>query len=189
MKSRMLRLLSMAFACSAMLLILTITGPAQMPRFTSLYTNLRTDCRAAIKLKRGEELNGEDMPLKCKGYGGYEVRIDYSAASSHLRLQPGENSADAINLAMQPIDYDRTHKIEWRLANGVPFAVIFRVVESKSDQPEQMWLPENRSNEWLMVRGLKGYDQINFEIDARAMNPNVIARQGADAAYQKRGTN
>ncbi len=187
MKSRILRLLSMAFACSALLLIFTIAGAAQAPRFTSLYTNLKTDCRAAIKLKKGEGLNGEDVPLKCKGYDGYEVRIDYSAASSNLRVQPlGDKSDEAISLGMQSINYDQTHKIEWRFANGKPFAVIYRIDKSKSDQPEEMWRPENKTGESLMVIGLKGFEHINFEVDAKTANANVKARETADAAYAKK---
>ncbi len=177
----------MAFACSALLLMFTIAGAAQAPRFTSLYTNLKTDCRAAIKLKKGEGLNGEDVPLKCKGYDGYEVRIDYSAASSNLRVQPlGDKSDEAISLGMQSINYDQTHKIEWRFANGKPFAVIYRIDKSKSDQPEEMWRPENKTGESLMVMGLKGFEHINFEVDAKTANANVKARETADAAYAKK---
>lgn len=159
---------------------------AQATRFTSLYTDLKTQCKAAIRLKRGEELQS-DMPLRCSGYGGYEVRIDYSAASSHLRVQPVRvNSDEAINLAMQPINYDRTHRIEWRLANGKPFAVIFRIDKSKSDQPEDIWSPENKIGEALVIKGLKGFEHIDFEIDAKTADANLKAREMADAGYSRK---
>src|SRR6185436_15661898 len=161
---------------------------AQAARFSSLYTNLKTQCASTVKLKKGEEPQGDDIPLKCRGYGGYEVRIDYSAASSHLRLQPlRANSDDSINLATQPVGYDQNHKIEWRLANGKPFAVIYRIDKSKSDQPEEMWSPENKSGEALVIKGLKGFKQIDFEIDAKSPDANLKAREMADQAYTKKG--
>ncbi len=177
----------LAIICGALLLSQPVASGGQPARFASLYTDLRTDCRAAIKLKKGEELQGEDMPLRCKGYGGYEVRIDYSAASSNLRVQPlGDKSDEAIALGMQPISYDRRRKIEWRLANGKPFAVILRIDKSKTDQPEEMWRPQNKAGESLMVKGLKGHEQIEFEVDARTPNANLKAREMADAAYSQK---
>ena len=165
-----------------------VLGLGQTGRFSSLYTDLKTECRAATKLKKGEDLSGQDMPLKCKGYGGYEIRIDYSAASSNLRVQPLGNQTDqSISLGMQPMDYDQKRRIEWRLANGQPFAVIYRVVKSKTEQPEEMWRPENRAGEFLLIKGLKGYEQIDLELDAKTPNANVRAREMADSAYaQKR---
>jgi len=116
------------------------------------------------------------------------VRIEYTAASSHLRVQPVRgNSDEGINLAMQPIDYDQTHRIEWRLANGKPFAVIFRIDKSKSHQPEDIWSPENKSGESLVIKGLKGFEHIDFEVDAKTPQANVKAREMADSAYVRKG--
>lgn len=173
-------------ACVAVGIFSLSATAAQTPRFTSLYTNLKTDCRPVANRRQAPE--GEDIPLRCRGYGGYEVRIDFSAASSNLRVQPlGNKTDEAIDLAMQPLSYDRKRRIEWRLANGKPFAVIFRVDKSKSDQPEEMWRPENKAGESLMVKGLKGFEHINFEVDANTANANLKARDMADRAYaQKR---
>jgi hypothetical protein len=160
-----------------------VPGLVQTKGFSSVYTNLKTECRAAFKQKRSEE-NGQDMPLRCKGFGGYEIRIDYSAASSSLRVQTlGDKNGESIQLGMQPLAYDQTRKIEWRLANGKPFAVIYRVAKSKSDQPEEMWAPENKTGEALMVKGLKGHEDISFELDAKTPSANIKAREMADNAF------
>lgn len=173
-----------SLACVGVLLTQAITTAGQGAQFSSVYTDLKKDCQPAFKLKKGEEMQGDDMPLKCKGYGGYEIRIDYSAASSHLRVQPiGDKSDDAINLGSQPINYDQTHKIEWRLANGKPFALILRLEKSKSEQPEEMWWPKNKSGESLVVKGLKEYEQIDFEVDAKTPNANRRAQEMAEGAY------
>jgi len=187
LRSKALRLFSLAVLCGGFVSSQPVSSPGQAAKFSSLYTDLKTECKAAIKLKKGEELQGDDMPLRCKGYGGYEIRIDYSAASSNLRIQPlGNKSDQSITLGMQPLDYDQKRKIEWRLANGKPFAVIYRVVKSKTEQPEEMWRPENRAGEFLVIKGLKGYEQIDLELDAATPNANVKARGMADSAYAQK---
>jgi hypothetical protein len=179
-------LINLGALFGALVLLPAIPGFGQANKFSSLYTNLKTECRAAFKQKRGEE-NGQDMPLRCKGFGGYEVRIDYSAASANLRVQPlGKQSDDSISLGMQPIDYDQTRKVEWRLANGKPFAIIYRIVKSKTDQPEEMWQPQNLAGEFLKIKGLKGYEGIDFEVDAATLTANVKAREMADNAYAQK---
>jgi hypothetical protein len=173
----------LAMLCTGLGFSQVLPGVVQTNRFSSVYTNLKTECRPAFKQKRGEE-NGQDMPLRCKGFGGYEIRIDYSAASSSLRVQTlGDKTGEAINLGMQPLAYDQTRKIEWRLANGKPFAVIYRVDKSKSDQPEEMWAPENKTGEALTVKGLKGHEDISFELDAKTPDANLKAREMADNAF------
>ena len=154
------------------------------PKFSSAYTDLQTQCKPIAE----GEAQGDDTPLRCEGYGGLEIRIDFSAASSHLRVQPkGDDAEDAIDLAAQPLNYDAKRKIEWRLADGQPFAVIFRVDKSKNGvDPAEMWRPENKTGESLVVKGLKGYEHIDFEVDARAAaDANVKARELADRAFRK----
>ncbi len=159
------------------------SGEGRKPQFSSVYTDLKAQCRPIAQ----GEAQGDDTPLRCDGYGGYEVRIDFSAASSHLRVQLADGeSEDAITLAEQPLSYDAKRKIEWRLADGKPFAVIFRVDKPKDGlDPTEMWRPENKAGESLRVKGLEGYGQIDFEVDARTPNANLKAREMADNAYLK----
>jgi hypothetical protein len=169
-----------ALLCSG---LFSQTSPGAAPKFSSAYTDLKTQCKP---IAAGEP-QGDDMPLRCKGYGGYEVRIDFSAASSHLGVQPaGGESEERIELAMQPLNYDAKRKIEWRLAGGKPFAVIFRVDKVKDGlDPAEMWRPENKTGESLLVKGLKGYERINFEVDAKTPDANAKAREMADSAFAK----
>ena len=161
----------------------TVSGDGRPPKFSSAYTDLQTQCKPIAE----GEAQGDDTPLRCEGYGGLEIRIDFSAASSHLRVQPkGDATEESINLAAQPLNYDAKRKIEWRLADGQPFALIFRVDKSKDGvDPAEMWRPENKTGESLIVKGLKGYEHINFEVDARAADANVKARELADRAFLK----
>jgi len=188
MNSKNIRLLPVVLASSAVLLIFTITGAAQAPKFSSLYTNLKTDCRGTMTVKEAEA-SGEDVPLKCKGYGGYEINIGYSAASSQFSIHRiGKSDEDVVTSTMQPIDYDLKRKVEWRFANGKPFAVIYRIDLTKSDSsdPTGMWSKENKTGEHLVIKGLKGFEHIDFEVDAKTADANVKAREMADAAYAKK---
>ena len=87
---------------------------------------------------------------------------------------------------MQPISYDLKRKVEWRFANGKPFAVIYRIDLTKEDSgAADMWSPENKTGEALVIKGLKGFEQIDFQIDAKTPGANIKARQMADAGYKK----
>lgn len=176
---RNLILVCLAALCGAGLLAPPAPGAAQ--KFSSAYTDLKTQCKP---IAEGEP-QGDDTPLRCEGYGGYEIRIDFSAASSHLSVQPTACDCDErITMAEQPIHYDAKRKVEWRLAGGKPFAVIFRVDKPKGGlDPAEMWRPENKTGESLLVKGLKGYERIDFEVDARTPGANEKAREMADAAY------
>ena len=185
LSSKASRFFSLAVLGAGFVFSQSVSIQGQAAKFTSLYSNLKTDCKAAVRVKPGEE-NGQDTPLKCRGYGGYEIRIDYSAAASNLRVQPlGDKSEQAIQMGMQPLDYDQTRRVEWRLANGKPFAIIYRIIKSKTEQPEEMWRPENRAGEFLIIKGLKGFEQIDLELDAKTPNANIKAREMADSAYAK----
>lgn len=129
------------------------------PKFTSVYTDLEKQCKNAFK----EVGEGQDMPLVCKGYGGYKISIGYSAMYSHLAAET-LNGKNVIPLATaEGSNYGK--KVEWRLANGKPFAVIVR------------------ANDKLYVKGLRGYEKIDYDVDAKTPNANQQARDLADKAY------
>jgi len=181
------RSIMIAFCGLLMLMSLAAATLAQVPRFSSQYTDLKTGCREAIKLKKGEEFNG-DMPLKCRGYGGYEIDVGYSAMSSQFSIKHLASDEDVVVSSMQPLDYDLKRKVEWRFANGKPFAVIFRIDVTKGSSADgiDMWSKENKTGEALVVKGLKGFEHIDFEVDAKTPNANAKAREMADAAYAKK---
>ena len=172
---------------SALVLLAPANLLAQAPRFSSLYTNLKIECKPAIKLKRGEDFEG-DMPLRCKGYGGYEINVGYSATSSQFTInRVGNRDEDVVVSTMQPISYDLKRKVEWRFASGKPFAVIYRIDLTKGeDGSADMWSAENKTGEALVVKGLKGFGHIDFQVDAKTPGANLNARKMADEAYRKK---
>jgi hypothetical protein len=155
-------------------------APQTNPVFTSSYSPL-TKCGSGMtkKEEREAEKHGQDIPTLCKGYGGYSVSIDYSACASSFRITKGEED---ISLGMQSVGW-KQKTIEWRMANGKPFAVIMRFYEYEGDD-----LCANGGkikSESLIVRGLKGFEHIEESVDARTPDANVKARELADKGFAK----
>jgi hypothetical protein len=164
-------------------------GLAAGPAFTSAYTDLNKDCKAAMK--EDQVGGGQDMPLRCKGYGGYYLYIGYSAWASHLSVGKvdGSFSTGLVNAGLSYGD-EPGRKVEWRMADGKPFAVIARASgydENKAaetgDSPYQ---DKYKTGEWLIVKGLKGYERIDAKVDAKEPNANEKAREAADSSYAKK---
>ena len=153
------------------------TAPAK-PVFSSRYTQL-TNCGSGMtkKEEREAEKNGSDIPSKCKGLDGYFIDISYSACASSFRLTRGDED---ISLGMQAVDW-KQKQMEWRLADGKPFAVIMRIY----DYGDDICSGGKIKGESLMVQGLKGYEQIEESIDARTPNANIKAREIADKGFTK----
>jgi len=152
-------------------------------RFSSSYTTL-AKCGSGMTKKQEKEAEeqGSDIPTRCKGPGGYDVYISYSACASMFSLEKGEES---IPLGMQAVSW-KQKTVEWRLANGKPFALIMRVYEYAGN--DQCATDGKIVSESLIVRGLKGYEQINETFNAKAPNSNVKARELADKGYAKAGS-
>ena len=146
-------------------------------RFSSRYTTLaRCGSGLTRKEEREAEANGSDIPTRCKGYGGYDVYIYYSACASIFTLDKGEES---ISLGMQAVDW-KQKTVEWRFANAKPFAVIMRTYDYAGD--DLCTSNGKITGSSLIVIGLKGYD-IDETVDANSPNANVKARELADKAY------
>ena len=153
--------------------------PQPKPAFSSRYTTL-TNCGSGMtkKEEREAEKNGTDIPSKCRGLGGYDVFISYSACASSFTIRRGEED---ISLGMQPVNW-KQKTIEWRLADGKPFAVIIRMYDYGDDFCNGA---NKLKGESLMVQGLKGFEQIEGSVDARAANSNLRARELADKGFAK----
>ncbi len=153
------------------------TAPAAT-RFSSAYTAL-TKCGSGMtrKEERETEKNGSDIPSKCRGLGGYVVDISYSACASNFSLVKGDEN---IPLGMQSVGW-KQKTVEWRLANGKPFAVIMRVYQYAGN--DQCQTAGRITGESLVVSGLKGYE-IHETVDVKSTpNANLKARELADKAY------
>lgn len=159
--------------------LIFLTSSVFAQKFSSVYTNLTTDCKT---IKGGE---GTDDASDCKGVGGYRIYLSPSAAMLGISAQI-PNKSDAIQIATQDIGFDQTkNKIEWRLANGKPFAVIMRVAKYGETNDENPYFGKKIGEE-LVVVGLQGFEQITFKVDAKTAKANEKAREFADGNYKKK---
>jgi len=145
-------------------------------KFTSAYTSLYKACQTI----RGE--NGTDDAFVCKGVGGYQVRIYSSAATLQINAElMGKD--ELFPLATLDFSFNESKsRVEWRMANGKPFAVILRVPRYAAPAETDLYFGKV-VGEALIVRGLKGYGNINDEVDAKTPSANVKAREIADKAF------
>ena len=146
-------------------------------KFTSVYTDLKTGCKT---------IGGNDgghTSTSCKGPAGYQIRYFDSATTLEFIAENKKENFE-VHLATEALDYDsRNSKIEWRLADGKPFAVIMRVYEYK--QGGEFPMQGKPVGQFLIVKGLKGHQHIDGRIDARRPSANVDARNLADGGYSK----
>ncbi len=149
-------------------------------KFSSRYTNLEKDCKT---IGGGE---GTDDASDCRGIGGYRIQIYAAAAMLIIVAQPPVKKA-LIQLASQDFDFDgKKHTVEWRMADGKPFAVIMRVAEYGDRDNESPSYFGKKIGETLIVRGLQGFEDLILEIDAKTPNANKKAREMADNGYKQK---
>ena len=151
-------------------------APGKAPRFSSAYTELKTQCKNAPGKDEGQHTSSF-----CKGYGRYRIHIFDSAMALHINIETLDRN-NSIQLATQSLSYDRQERrVEWRLANGKPFAVILRVFKYSGKVEYPLQKP---TGEVLVVKGLPGFEQIDHEVDVKSIaNPNAKARMLADSGY------
>lgn len=158
--------------------------PDVRPAFTSVYTDMQRDCKFVQDPEAAAQ--GSDPPKVCKGYGGYRLSVGYSAWGASIAVEQLKRPEEHILLGEDYGGYGaRGEKVEWRLADGKPFAVIIRF--GKYGEPGGDGNPfAKRAGSRLVVKGLKGREQIDFEVDASTANANEKARRMADENYSKR---
>lgn len=135
------------------------------PVFDSAYTDLAHDCRPAYAEAELEE--GQDNALRCTGPDGDRLFVFYSAEDIWLSV---ENAAGESLLKAPLRIFDDAHgKVEWRLADGVPFAIIVRLRRDGA-RPET-----------LEVRGLGVDGALSGSVAVtRGSDANAAARRLAD---------
>lgn len=154
---------------------------ADKPVFTSVYTDLRKQCKATRETASTE---GSDPAARCTGYGGYRIFMYYSATSATLGVQRVADGADVMELGTDYGSYgSRGEKVEWRMANGKPFAVIFRQWKYRGEGADGTMYSGTRVGSRLLVKGLPGWERISAEVDGTLADANARARAAADAGW------
>ena len=82
---------------------------------------------AAVWTKQEEkeaENRGQDIPVECKGPGGYTLNISYSCCAALFYV--GRGKEENINLFTESLGWKKMNA-EWRLADGKPFCHYYEV--------------------------------------------------------------
>lgn len=144
-------------------------------KFTSTYTNLGAGCQV---LRGGD---GQDDAKLCKGPAGYQVRVYSSAMATHIVAEL-KGSDKNFPLATVSLGFNESKaKVEWRHANGKPFAAILRV-PTYGEAPPDGGLGKPKGEE-LVIQGLSGYERIGAAVDAKRTGSNLAARKVADDMF------
>jgi hypothetical protein len=150
-------------------------------RFSSAYTSLGKAC----KVLKGS--NGGDDAYLCNGVGAYRVRVYSSAAATHIVAEI-KGTDEILQVATVSAGFDESRsRIEWRLANGRPFAVIMRIPRYGPPTDDHPSFGEAVGQE-LAIKGLKGFASLNASVGARTPGANAKARARADKAYLEQRT-
>ncbi len=147
--------------------------------YTSQYTDLRTQCQTP----RNQGGSGH-ISTYCRGVGGYQIHIFDTATTMEINVQSTDRQR-SIHLASQSLSFNRNNsRVEWRIRDGKPFAVIMRASKYQLGEDGLIRYPEVKTGEYLVVKGLPGYEHINYEVDTRReRNANEKARQMADTGF------
>ena len=159
--------------------LLAASAQAAPATITSAYTRSTKDCAPP------PDADGNAEYLRCKPVGEWQAEIGWSAVTlsvNVLKTGATKRGEEPIQLGQRLGDKD-DFAIEWRLANGKPFAVIFReqIVEEHPDWMKKKNVPQYRvAGERLRVHNLMARVP-PIEIPAKAANANEEARKRADA--------
>ncbi|MEZ5347410.1 MAG: hypothetical protein R2681_17825, partial [Pyrinomonadaceae bacterium] len=164
----------------------TDENDASSGSYTSLYTDLRTQCRTPA----GQGRNGGHVSTYCTGYGGYRIHMFDTATTMEINVE-SEDKERSVHVASQSLSFNRDNmKVEWRLKDGKPFAVIMRTYSYQLGNDGLIKYPEVRTGEFLTVKGLPGFEQIDNSVNVRnETDANAVARQMADNGYQQSSSN
>jgi hypothetical protein len=153
---------------------------ATKPKFTSVYTDFVKQCTYTDEADLQE---GQDASATCPGPSGYRiVSSPYAAGETLIAVKDEEQ----ITLADVPFSFLGTkgRKLEWRLANGVPFAAILRVDTYRTSEDGSPFAANLKTGSVIKVVGLIGYERITGSVSAKAKSANEKARALADRQYK-----
>ena len=151
---------------------------AESPLLSSTYTFLAKDCRWAFNETDLEE--GQDNARICRGPAPYELFIDFSAEAAFLSARRSDRPNDTVfGDPVGGIDEEKG-AVEWRLAGGVPFALIVRTKRRTTLDDGREWTSER-----LAARGLGNHSEITGDVDVhKTPHANAAARTLADRQWR-----
>jgi hypothetical protein len=155
-------------------LLLAPAAALAKPKITSQTTGLYPSKACKTKIK-GED--GSDPVLRCPALKGFDVEVSFSAINTLVSLTSKAGTDIKLDGAIG-------NKLEWRLLDGKPFAVLVEVGDNDTDDDGKPIVRNRR----IEVNGLDGHDiHVKTEIrsKAEAQKAWAAARVVADATVTK----
>ncbi|MDQ3684319.1 MAG: hypothetical protein M3430_01785 [Acidobacteriota bacterium] len=172
---------------AASMLSLYVVSKKRAPEFTSVYGGTNKNCERTVENPEAGGMQAASQT--CDGLGDYRLRKSFGAVTTQIKIVTKDESFTLPLEKRGNCLQAYGEKLEWRLADRKPFAVIVKVTCYKTEPPADgysYYADENRRGEFFIVRGLKEYEKINYEVDAKnAANPEEEARRLADQSYDK----
>ncbi len=104
-------------------LLLVSSVAMAKPKLTTKVTGLYPSKTCKTKIKGGE---GQDPLLTCPAVKGFAVEVYFSATDTHVTVSGGKAGDTSINGRLGD-------KLEWRLADGVPYALLVELAETDQE--------------------------------------------------------
>jgi hypothetical protein len=139
------------------------------PKITSKTTGLYPSKACKTKIAGGE---GQDPVLRCPAIKGYDVEVSFSATDTFVTVTGGKQETKFSGLVGPTL--------EWRLANGKPFALLVELAISDTDE-EGKPIERNRHIEVIALAGTREQVPIIGETAAAKTKARIRARALADA--------
>lgn len=171
----MVKYFFVSFVSFLSLILLPMASSQAASRFSSDYSDIVNDCSCMENnLAEGQDCGH----FNCKDIFGYQVQKLYDgSACDRGQVHIIKGATLVVSLNGVP------NKVEWRIANGHPFAIIYRVKAPMELCSEETGPP--MQGEKLVVIGLGEYSSISAQIDATTAQANKDIRSIADHAYER----
>ncbi len=148
-------------------------------KYSSAYTYLK-DCKIPADEEGG-------LKMHCRPLGPYKVVVAYDGALAMISVNDSAGhtvarlGSDYIGIGMQ------REQVEWRMANGVPFAVIFKIghFDTSGYASGNPYKAFNLAGSSWIVAGLPGCEAIGFTLRGNIPDAEKRIRRWLDEAFGK----
>lgn len=197
--------LGVSFAlCAALILCCPATPRTQatvrQTKFASVTTPVFTAASRECKTDDSYMSEGDELGKVCPGSGKYKLLLSGAAARVNygivvpktdfaVYLHPLEQGAAENFVRADLYDEKIGSQIEWRMADGVPFAVIVRMAFYKNTGRRKNFAnPKSKAAEFIFVRGLRGFEDLQEDLTTTdtAYDAQEQAHKIADEFYEQK---
>ena len=148
------------------ILLLCILSSAAIagPKLTAKTTDLYPSTKCKEKIKGGE---GQDPVLTCpSAVKGFDVTVSFSAVLTHVTVSGGGKETSFSGLVGK--------KLEWRLADGKPFALLVELADPDEEKPGKTLGKRIAIYQW-------GSPTASSELPIQGMNAAAVTKEWAKA--------